>query len=522
MKFRAGAVLFLLSLTLAATEPGATEPNDATRRWWGYITDLANDGMEGRDTGSAAYARAARYVAAEFERSGLQPAGGTGLQAAGEKSYFQSVPMRRLQLNTAESSLTIQRGKRTRPLAWLREVTINVASGLPPEFAAPLVFRGSAPAPPPGLDVKGKIIVRLSPPVGTPAANVPAPPLPEGALGTLGIDNLDGPERRRWPAAYAVSVALAETPARPNPVPALALNPAVAEALFQGSGHTYLELKKLYDANQPLPWFEIPATLHAILRFDASDIASDNVLGVLPGSDPALSNEYVVISAHLDGYGFGEPIHGDSLYNGAFDDAAYVATLLDLAGQWKSSSTKLRRSVLFAVFTGEEKGLLGSRYFVAHPTISKEGAPKEAMVANINLDQLRPLFPLKLLTMLALDDSTLGDTARAVAEPMGIRIQPDPEPDRNLLRRADHFSFIQAGIPATGFIFGYEKGSPEEVIYRRWYADRYHSPSDDLQQPWDPAAAAKFNDFFRHLVEAVANADARPQWKQGSKLAPQK
>ncbi len=224
-----------------------------------------------------------------------------------------------------------------------------------------------------------------------------------------------------------------------------------------------------------------------------------------------------MISAHLDGYGFGEPIHGDRLYNGAFDDAAYVATLLDLAAQWKSSATKLRRSVLFAVVTGEEKGLLGSRYFAAHPTV-----PKERMVADLNLDQLRPLFPLKLLTMLALDDSTLGDTARAVAEPMGILIQPDPEPDRNLLRRSDHFNFIQIGVPATGFIFGYEKGSPEEVIYRRWYADRYHSPSDDLKQPWDPAAAAKFNEFFRRLVEAVANADARPQWKPGSRLAPQK
>jgi Zn-dependent M28 family amino/carboxypeptidase len=197
------------------------------------------------------------------------------------------------------------------------------------------------------------------------------------------------------------------------------------------------------------------------------------------------------------------------------DDAAYVATLLDLAAQWKSSPIKLRRSILFAVVTGEEKGLLGSQYYVAHPTVLKD-----SMVADINLDQLRPLFPLKLLTMLALDDSTLGDTARGVAESMGIRIQPDPEPDRNLLRRSDHINFIRIGVPSTGFIFGYQPGSPEEVIYRRWYADRYHSPSDDLKQPWDPEAAAKFNDFFRRLVETVANADERPQWKPGSKLAP--
>ncbi len=502
MKIPASAALLLVSISLAATEP-----NDATRGWWHYVTALANDSMEGRDTGSAAYQRAAHYVATEFERAGVQP--------AGEQGYLQSVPMRRLQLNTVDSQVALEYKAGERKLAWLREITMAVTTGLPAQIAAPMVFRGSAPEPPAGLDMNGKIIVRLSPPVGTAAANSPAPPVPSGAIGTLGIDNLDGPERRRWPAAYAVNVTLAGTTPAPSPVAALFLNPAVAEELFQGSGHTYAELKRLYDANQPLPWFEIPATLHAILRVDSSDIASDNILGVLPGSDPALKNEYVVVSAHLDGYGIGEPIHGDGLYNGAFDDAAYVATLLDAATQWKSSSIKLRRSILFAVVTGEEKGLLGSRYFAAHPTV-----PKERMVADINLDQLRPLFPLKLLTMLALDDSSLGDTARAVAEPMGIGIQSDPEPDRNLLRRSDHFNFIQIGVPATGFIFGYDKGSPEEVIYRRWYADRYHSPSDDLKQPWNPEAAAKFNLFFRRLVEAVANADARPEWKPGSKLAP--
>jgi hypothetical protein len=502
MKIRASAALLLVSCFLAATEPNA-----ATRRWWRYVTALANNSMEGRDTGSAAYQRAAHYVATEFERAGVQP--------GGEQGYFQSVPMRRMQLNTVNSQVALEHKAGVRKLAWLREITMAVTTGLPAQIAAPLVFRGSAPEPPAGLDMNGKIIVRLSPPVGTAAANLPAPRLPSGAIGTLGIDNLDGPERRRWPAAYAVNVILAGTPPAANPTPALFLNPAVAEELFQDSGHTYAELKRLYDANQPLPWFEIPATLHATLRFDSSDIASDNILGVLPGSDPALKNEYVVVSAHLDGYGIGEPIHGDGLYNGAFDDAAYVATLLDAAAQWKSSSTKLRRSILFAVVTGEEKGLLGSRYFTLHPTV-----PKEHLVADINLDQLRPLFPLKLLTMLALDDSSLGDTARAVAEPMGIRIQSDPEPDRNLLRRSDHFNFIQIGVPATGFIFGYEKGSPEEVIYRRWYADRYHSPSDDLKQAWNPEAAAKFNLFFRRLVEAVANADARPEWRPGSKLAP--
>ena len=170
----------------------------------------------------------------------------------------------------------------------------------------------------------------------------------------------------------------------------------------------------------------------------------------------------------------------------------------------------LKRSLLFCVVTGEEKGLLGSKYFAAHPTV-----PKDKMVADINLDQLRPLFPLRTLTMLAVDESTLGDTAKSVAATMGIRIQPDPEPERNLLRRSDHYSFMQIGVPATGFIFGYEKGTPDEAAYREWYAKRYHSPLDDLNQPWVPDAAAKFNDFFNKLVETLANADQRPAVEGG-------
>jgi Zn-dependent M28 family amino/carboxypeptidase len=134
------------------------------------------------------------------------------------------------------------------------------------------------------------------------------------------------------------------------------------------------------------------------------------------------------------------------------------------------------------------------------------------MVADINLDQLRPIFPLRTLTTLALDQSTLGDTVKTVAASMDIKIQPDPEPQRNLLRRSDHWNFMQIGVPAVGFIFGYEKGSGDEAAYREWYAKRYHSPLDDLNQPWVPEAAAKFNDFFDKLVATIADADTRPQW----------
>jgi hypothetical protein len=414
-------------------------------------------------------------------------------------------------LNTSVSEVSlVQPGGAVHKLEWLRQITIPARTGMPADIEAPLVFEGQGtPA-----DTQGKIVVRMgrNGAAGRGGAG-------RGSVGTLTIDTTGGPEPPRWPVAYSVTMSLAEdTMAQPSGgggALAFRFNPAYAEEIFAGSGHTYRELAGLAAAGKPLPSFELPVRLRARLKFDPSDLRSDNVLGVLPGSDPSLAAEYLVVSAHLDGYGIGEPWNGDNIYNGAFDDVAYVATLIDFAQKLKESGTKLKRSVLFAVWTAEEKGLLGSKWYVAHPTI-----PKEHFVANVNLDQLRPIFPLRILTTLALEDSTLGDTVRKVAGPMDIRIQPDPEPERNLLRRSDHWSFMGIGVPAVGFIFGYEKGTPEEAIYRRWYAERYHSPADDLKQPWDPAAAAKFNDFFGRVVREIADQPERPKWKAGSQYAP--
>ncbi len=487
---------YLAMLTLCLTLH-ATEPDAVTRRWWSHVQALSNDELAGRDSGSEGYRKAAQYTATQFERAGLKPAGDSG--------YFQTVPMHAVRLRADQSSIELVNGTNTKKLELFRQITIAANAALPETIERPLVFAGSEP-----IDVAGKIVVRIS--LGRGAA-----PVAQGAAGVLTIDPTGGAEPAHWPVAYSVAVTLAGAPAPASAaraVPTMRFNPAFAELLFAGSGHTYRELTDMAAAGRPMPSFSLPQSLRARLQFAQSNLKSDNILATLPGSDTALSGEYVVISAHLDGYGTGEPWHGDNIYNGAFDDAAYVATLIELAQKWHESGTRLKRSVLFVVVTGEEKGLLGSRYFTQHPTV-----PKTAMVADINLDQLRPIFPLKILTTLAVDESTLGQTVKQVAQTMDIRIQPDPEPERNLLRRSDHFNFMQIGVPAVGFIFGYEKGSPEEVIYRRWYAERYHSPADDLEQPWDPQAAAKFNDFFRRVVEKIANDPERPQWKAGSSFA---
>jgi len=231
----------------------------------------------------------------------------------------------------------------------------------------------------------------------------------------------------------------------------------------------------------------------------------------LPGSDPGLRNEYVVVSAHIDHIGIGEPINGDRIYNGAMDNASGCAVLLDLADALKKSPEKLRRSVLLVFVTGEEKGLLGSRYFTAHPTV-KPGS----MIADINIDMFLPIVPLKVLTVYGLAESDVGDRARETAEALGLRVQPDPEPLRNSFIRSDQYNFIRHGIPALAMKVGFEIGSPEQKIFKDWLTQRYHAPSDDLDQPVDLAAAAKYEEMIHALTVRLANQDRRPQWKPDS------
>lgn len=506
---RPRVVPFLLALIVVASlapmrTTRAVEPDAVTKRWWSHIVALANDSMRGRDTGSPEHRVAQEYVARQLERNGVKP--------AGEQGFFQSVPLRSLRMAADRSRATLSLGGHERPIGWLTDIAGPTATGLPATISGPLIFAGSDNAA--GLPVQGAILVRLNAPR---LLGLPTPPdLPAGIVASLGIDSVLGPEPSRWPAQNAIAMTLADgNLPRAQGVPAFRFNPASAESLFEGSGHTYKEVLDLAAAGRPVPSFALKGVLSLTMAFDEAALTSDNVIGVLPGSDPALASQHIVVSAHVDGYGLGTPWDKDAIYNGAFDDAAYVATLIDFAERLRESGTKLRRPLLFAIFTGEEKGLLGSRYYTKHLTV-----PRESLAANVNLDQLRPIFPLHTLTMHALDDSTLGDTARTIAAEMGITLQKDPEPLRNLARRSDNFPFMEIGVPATGFVFGYKPGTPDEATYRKWYQERYHTPKDDIHQPWVPEAAAKFNDFFAKLVTALANADTAPAWKPGSAFAP--
>jgi len=485
-------------LTLGAA-PAPTLDAD-TAAWWRTTAQLSNDSMEGRDTGSEAFERAAKMVADRFVAAGLKPAGENG-------GWFQRVPMHEIRVSRA----SLRAGDRQ--LAFLHDLTVTPASAMPARIDAPVAYGGYCAAATLG-DVRGKIVICH----GTHRAGLPDAAAREAAVraaGALGMLTIADPgftvEPPRWPYAYARTVTLATEPRKPDPFLRMTLNAAALGKFVAGSGKNATTLIAAGSRGRPLPSFAIPSRLRGQFTISERDISAPNVLAYLPGTDPGIRSQAILLSAHLDGYGHGEPVNGDRIYNGTLDDAAYVALLIRLAERRKDHA--FRRPLLFAAWTGEEKGLLGSRWFVAHPT-----TPLGRIAGVINLDQLRPIFPLKLLTVHALNDTTLGDDARAVANGLGIEVQSDPEPERNLLRRTDHWPFMQAGVPGVNFVFGYRPGSRSEQIYRQWYRTGYHKPQDDLKQPMDWKAAADFNRFFYKLVERVADQQQRPAWKPGSSL----
>ena len=284
-----------------------------------------------------------------------------------------------------------------------------------------------------------------------------------------------------------------------------------ADQFLAGTGHSLAEINQLIADKKPLPRFALPGTLRAHTALKRESIDSENVIGIYEGSDPRLKSEYVVMSAHLDHVGVGRAVNGDTIYNGAMDDASGVASIIEIARLLKESGVKSKRSILFMAQTAEEKGLLGSKYFAAHPTV-----PSDNLVADLNLDMFLPLYPLKVIEVQGLTESSLGDTVRAAAKELGVEVQTDREPEQNRFIRSDQYSFIRRGIPSLAFKFGYDFGSAEEKTRRDWVRDVYHKPNDDLNQPVDVEAAATFNRVITRLLQRVANAQTRPAWNDTS------
>ena len=499
--------------------------DDAGARWWAHVEALANDGMEGRNTGSPGHKRAAEYVAAQFKSAGLEPAAAGG--------FIEPVKFDTRTIDEAKSSLALIRDGAEERLTLGDDANISMRVDPAPSIDAPLVFVGYGLKIPErgiddfaGVNLKGAIVVHVS---ATPKS-LPGPLQAHfgsagerwkmykaaGAIGTISIANpksMDIPWARSTLARLQPAMSLADASLNETAGQQLSvtMNPARADKLFAGSGHTFAEMLSLVDAGRAVPSFALRPRLKAVVAVERAQVESQNVAGILRGGDPRLRDEYVVLSAHLDHLGIGGAINGDAIYNGAMDNASGVAAMLEVAASLRRSGARPKRSILFVAVTGEEKGELGSLYFAAHPPV-----PRERIVANVNTDMFLPLFPLKTVMVLGLDESDLGGDIRATARELGVEVQADPEPQRNRFVRSDQYSFIKFGIPALAMKVGYEPNSPEAAIAAKWTAERYHAPSDDLNQPVDRTAAAKFVDIVTKLAVRIADRTDRPKWNDSS------
>ena len=509
---------------LLAAPAFAAAPFDGNS-WWSTVKVLADDSYAGRDTGSIGEREAQAYIVARLVQLRLAPAGSDG--------YYQAVALRTRALIETDSSLALVRDGKEQPLVFGEDALLSTRFPLARTVDAPLAFVGYGLDIPQqqysdfsDIDVNGKVAVFIA---GSPA-EVPSAIAAHAQLraerckalrkaGAIGFVTLQNPAsvemswarvalNRLHPSMDLDGVEIDESAGCQL---AVVFNHERGQILFEGSGHTLAEIAALATERKPLPHFALLASIRAKAHTVSAQVLSHNVIAKIEGSDPALRDSYVVLSAHIDHLGVGESIDGTPIYNGAMDNGSGSALLLDLARALSASHAKPKRSILFLWVTAEEKGLLGSRYYAEHPTV-----PASALVADLNVDMFLPIIPLKILTVYGLRDSDLGDRVARVAHDLGLRVQPDPAPERNVFIRSDQYSFMKVGVPSLMLDVGAERGSAEAKVLSEWHAKRYHSPSDDSRQPVNLRSAAVYEDVVQRLLLSVANDPARPKWKPDS------
>lgn len=518
--------LFAFALLVVAVAAPLRAESRA-ERWWSHVATLADDAMEGRRSGTPGYQRAADYVAAQLASAGLKPGATDG--------WFQPVPLVEQKIHSDLSSAAIVSAGSRKALEIGRELLV-AESGAPRngQTDAPLLFAGYGFHLPmlghddlAGRDIKGAVIVTIS---GGPAA-IPGTAqaharrlLPRLLMerGAAGLITIVTPKVREMPwERQAARAALpgffldGERRSGGRPFFEAAIHHDLAEALFAGSGVAFADIATLADGGKPLPRVDLKTRIEATVKTETRPMAANNVVGVLPGSSKRLAGEYVVLSAHLDGLGIGQPVNGDAIYNGALDNAAGVATVIEIARRYQEKRIRPKRSMLFLLLAAEENGLQGSRHFAASPTVAHG-----SIVANLNLDMALPLWPLEGVLAIGAEESSLGGDAAMVAARRGYRLDADPFPERSSFVRSDHYNFVRTGIPALFLKFGFRAGSPQAAIERSFRATRYHAPSDDLSQPVLREEAVKFDDYVAALARRIANARHKPAWRTDSIFAP--
>ncbi|RDE05950.1 M28 family metallopeptidase [Sphingomonas aracearum] len=492
-----------------------------------HVMFLASDEMRGRDAGSPEFDIAAQYVAAQFYAAGLRPAGDQG-------GYLQKVPLITYKAAEHGDFVLARKGAAPQKLVFGEDYTPSaIASAETLALDAPVVFVGYGLVAPQykrddykGVDVRGKIVVFLN---GAPAdwqseerahfQSAQTKAIIARAKGAVGAITIGAGGRRGAGAATGAGWDRPRvTWANPNGlgeqqgVPVLgALTQSGAAKLFAGSKTTWDAVNsRATDPKASLKPVALPGTLAVSLKTSFEKGMSSNVAGMIPGSDPKLKDEVVVLSAHLDHVGVGRPVNGDAIYNGAEDNAVGIASLIEEAKRFKAEGRPPRRSILFLAVTGEEKGLVGSDYFTKHPTV-----PVKSIVADVNLDMPILTYAFEDMTVYGADRSTLGPIVEKAVNAVGVTMSPDPEPEQAIFVRSDHYRFVQQGIPSV-FLWPGQKGPGKAAVAAFW-ATKYHKPQDEIgQEPLlDWAQGVRFVKVNYAIARAIADGDERPRWNKG-------
>lgn len=519
------AAAFLIVAATATAQQPSTVEQDSARRVRADVEFLSSDGLEGRDTGSKGYVIAAEYVASQFRAIGLEPAGEKG-------GWFQQVPFRRasydkpptLTLSIGGGQVELQQGKEAALRPSVTEKLRNLSAGF--------VFVGYGIKDSRynlddyrGLDLKGKVAVAMQgAPSGLPSdieAHLSSSKdrfaAEAGAVGFVEVRRNDGQRGSEVGRGGRPQVDWVDSSGKAGSVPPglrlhLSVSGELAARLFEGAPKSLDKVRREAKANSRIGprGFALQPTLTVQAENKWEDFTSPEVVGLLKGSDPALAAEHVVLMGHLDHLGVrtdakpGE----DAIYNGALDNAAGVATMLEAARQFAAQPVRPKRSILFIANTGEERGLLGADYYANHPTV-----PTESIVGVVDLDMPLLLYPFTDVIAFGADHSTIGAAVAEAGKSMGIAVSPDPMPQEAIFTRSDHYMFVRRGVPAVLLMTGHANGG--KAHWDAFLGKTYHSPQDDLTQKIDWDAGARYALLNYRIARAMADAQQRPMWLAG-------
>ena len=501
----------------------------------GYLRFLSSDLLEGRAPATRGDKLTVEYLASQLRAFGVEP--------AANGSYIQKVPIDILDANPATMRVAAS-GKATARLRYPEDVVVWGGSAVEKSAAkAELVFVGYGAVAPEykwsdfkDIDVKGNILLVL---VNDPPAPPAEPKLfggramtyygrwpykfeeaeRQGAAGALIVHTT---ERAGYPWHTVVGSWAKEQRLLPRDAkrpPALGfqgwITDSAATAMLAQAGLNLASLRTQAESRDFRP-VATGITLDVAFSSTVSHLESANVVGMVRGSHPQRHNEYIVMSSHFDHLGIGPQVNGDSIYNGALDNASGTANLLAIA-RVLAQGPKPLRSVLFSFVTAEESGLLGSTYFAENPPV-----PTEAMVANVNMDGGNVLGRTRDLNVLGDTKSSLGPQLAALIRPQGMRITPEEFPERGSFYRSDHFAFAKIGVPAVSVGEGNDfEGRPKGWGTQQaedYTAHRYHQPADEYKPDWDLRGAVQLSNIVLSFTRTLAGSAAWPTWNKDAEF----